>query len=664
MSSLAWTELYAFHGLGFATDILIAEMAVMNLFTEIKTKEEASNVMQMINVIVIKNVYCHLNIFVMEDLTVLMDFTVNIHITTNWHYYCFILYSGVDECLCNNTREKKELLNEKCFHCLNHPTIIKFGKVCDGIFHCPDLSDECICRKRGPPPELCNYVDWGQNQSPSPQWKCSTGDNSHEFITSTKICNGIVDCKDSSDETNCENNCSGSIVADGELKTCKADYQCPGSVLRGVKCDGVIDCKYALKEECRDCANKPAFCSRLRNYGDRYECNDEIRIDSNKICNGVKDCSDGEDEQNCPNRFHCNSGFPLHVFNRTVCNKQKDCEDLSDEMHCSNETHFYCNDGGEPKFIAKKQVCDGSEDCTSSLDECLDRCISSAFSNVNLMISNEHFVSFTWMISLFAVIGNLFVSSRSIRNIFFSKQQLLKHELIIKYLIFNLSLSDLLVALYTLAICIKNATITKDYCKTDRQWRSGFTCSALGTLLLIGSENSVITLTIITGFRMKTVLRPFAKETSMKMIACLLTLSWVVSIVLGLIPFFNQDFFIDSIWYDRHPLYSTINKKDVVNLSRSLLTKQRFEDDPAIEEKLGTWSLLESLISDLNSTYKVERRFGYYSTHGVCLPTLFPNPNTDTAWLYSLFILLVNFLAFIFIFIGYVKIYSEMNEST
>ncbi|XP_077969490.1 relaxin receptor 1-like [Styela clava] len=78
--------------------------------------------------------------------------------------------------------------------------------------------------------------------------------------------------------------------------------------------------------------------------------------------------------------------------------------------------------------------------------------------------------------------------------------------------------------------------------------------------------------------------------------------------------------------------------------------------------KLGTWSLLESLISDLNSTYKVERRFGYYSTHGVCLPTLFPNPDTDTAWLYSLFILIVNFLAFFVIFIGYVKIYRKTQE--
>ncbi|XP_077969484.1 G-protein coupled receptor GRL101-like [Styela clava] len=218
--------------------------------------------------------------------------------------------------------------------------------------------------------------------------------------------------------------------------------------------------------------------------------------------------------------------------------------------------------------------------------------------------------------------------------------------------------------IYTLAICIKNATITKDYCKTDRQWRSGSTCSAIGTLLLIGSENSVFTLTIITGFRMKTVLWPFAKETSMKMIACLMAVSWIVSILLGVIPVFNftQDFFIDSIWYDRHPLYSTLNKNDVLNLSRSLLTKQRFKDEPAIEEKLGTWSLLESLISNLNSTYKVERRFGYYSTHGVCLPTLFPNPDTDTAWLYSLFILIVNFVAFFVIFIGYVKIYRKTQE--
>nr|XP_039255128.1 G-protein coupled receptor GRL101-like [Styela clava] len=203
----------------------------------------------------------------------------------------------------------------------------------------------------------------------------------------------------------------------------------------------------------------------------------------------------------------------------------------------------------------------------SGVDESLNRCIPSALSDIDLMISNEYVVASIWIISLFAVIGNLFVASRSIRNIFFPKQQLSKIELINKSLIFNLSLSDLLVGIYILAICIKNATITKNYAQTYKQFQSGFTCSALGTLYLIGSESSVFTLTIVTGFRMKTVLR-----------------------------------------YDRNPLYSTINKNDVENLSRALLTKQRFEDDPAIEKKLGTWSLLESLISDLNSTFKVERR--------------------------------------------------------
>ncbi|XP_077969487.1 uncharacterized protein LOC120336375 [Styela clava] len=136
---------------------------------------------------------------------------------------------GRDECLCNSNEERKELLNEKCFHCLNHPTIIKFGNLCDGIFHCPDLSDECICRKRGPPPEICNHVDRDKNQPLSPQWKCSTGNNSHKYITTSQICDERVDCEDASDETNCENNCAGSILADGEVKTCKKDYPCPHS---------------------------------------------------------------------------------------------------------------------------------------------------------------------------------------------------------------------------------------------------------------------------------------------------------------------------------------------------------------------------------------------------------------------------------------------------
>ncbi|XP_077972987.1 relaxin receptor 1-like isoform X3 [Styela clava] len=82
-----------------------------------------------------------------------------------------------------------------------------------------------------------------------------------------------------------------------------------------------------------------------------------------------------------------------------------------------------------------------------------------------------------------------------------------KNAMINKILIWNLSASDFLVGVYTMTICVKSVTMQGEYCKEDVEWRSGITCSAIGALLMIGTESSVFTLTIITGFRVYTLLR-------------------------------------------------------------------------------------------------------------------------------------------------------------
>ena len=64
------------------------------------------------------------------------------------------------------------------------------------------------------------------------------------------------------------------------------------------------------------------------------------------------------------------------------------------------------------------------------------------------------------------------------------------------------------------------------------------------------------------------------------------------------------------------------------------------------------------IISIMNSTTFVpELFFGYYSANGVCLPRLFSQPDRDQAYEYSLFIVLINFSAFIYLAFAYFKIY-------
>ena len=46
-------------------------------------------------------------------------------------------------------------------------------------------------------------------------------------------------------------------------------------------------------------------------------------------------------------------------------------------------------------------------------------------------------------------------------------------------------------------------------------------------------------------------------------------------------------------------------------------------------------------------------KFGFYSTHSVCLPTFIPHRDVDVAWAYSLMMILINFTAFFFIALAY-----------
>eukprot|EP01084_Bolivina_argentea_P315260 546135_1 len=137
-----------------------------------------------------------------------------------------------------------------------------------------------------------------------------------------------------------------------------------------------------------------------------FKCNDGTCIWYGFVCNGVRDCVDGEDEQQhcdfskiiCPyTMFKCETtGSCIDIMKR--CNGMLDCEDGSDEAHnqnCSaliddivcgdvipvlenkyNNNNWYLkpNDGAMFKCnsgqcIDAKYLCDGFVDCLDASDE-------------------------------------------------------------------------------------------------------------------------------------------------------------------------------------------------------------------------------------------------------------------------------------------------------
>ena len=74
------------------------------------------------------------------------------------------------------------------------------------------------------------------------------------------------------------------------------------------------------------------------------------------------------------------------------------------------------------------------------------------------------------------------------------------------------------------------------------------------------------------------------------------------------------------------------------------------------------WHLTRAFLSGNFPKYSPGEEFGYYSQTSVCLPRFYVAYGGD-AWEYSVAIITVNFVSFLFIAVGYVLIYVRSSKS-
>ncbi|CAB3365823.1 Hypothetical predicted protein [Cloeon dipterum] len=294
------------------------------------------------------------------------------------------------------------------------------GARCDGRPDCADGSDESGCPRRCAPDQYkcadgscldpsvrCNGVSdcsGGEDESNCPS-SCSAGQfrcGSGECINDIQRCDQRRDCRDSSDELGC----APALCGRGEF-ACLGDNRC---VPEWKRCDGVRDCLYSDDElNCRiEAPTIPATSapSRIECAEDEFQCRNGTCLPSRQRCDGTySDCSEGEDERDCPDKpnywpsgcsdgdFRCNDGRGC-VSMEKYCDGSVDCEDGSDEDSCSGSDEstdepdvgpsacksdeFTCGDG---QCITREFLCDSVDDCLDRSDEtnCSNKCLSSEF---------------------------------------------------------------------------------------------------------------------------------------------------------------------------------------------------------------------------------------------------------------------------------------------
>ncbi|KRF94150.1 uncharacterized protein Dmoj_GI15893, isoform C [Drosophila mojavensis] len=73
---------------------------------------------------------------------------------------------------------------------------------------------------------------------------------------------------------------------------------------------------------------------------DQFRCRDGNCVSQDDVCNGIRQCMDGSDEENCDilqcqhNQFRCRNGQCVSLTAR--CNGKTDCQDSSDESNCAS----------------------------------------------------------------------------------------------------------------------------------------------------------------------------------------------------------------------------------------------------------------------------------------------------------------------------------------
>ena len=504
---------------------------------------------------------------------------------------------------CDNNADVRAI--KRHFECFDNRLLISDQQVCDGVGDCYDMSDECLCDAYFDT-AMCmymfedNYFECFDNEN---RTVAQSFRNGITAVFSDRFRSGFTACRTKFDDS-----------------------------IWAVPCDGRPECR-DFSDECQ-CSDPVLFCNdSCHSYfpmGDRY-C-DGVEDPAWKYINS-SECPRGFDEMFCPKRFRCNASGKVSIDVLSVCDGKSDCDDYSDEKYCST---------------------------VSTKISSVSNKISKIFSSDSEMIANLAIKSAFWIIGILVIVGNSYVIISTIS--IFKTRQALDGNSFQHFIIFNISIADFIMGIYLITIASYDVSFSGFYGELDHEWRSSFKCSVIGSLTVISSETSCFLMAILTGFKLKNITQAVKSlNASMRPWKICIIAVWLFSFFLGIAPMLPHTslYFVHSFSYfspfQNGTWYSTNLEQFACRLSALSNKTIQFTGDKF--QSVKTF-VAKSFPNDASV-----KLFGYYGETSVCMPRFYVAYG-ESSWEYTLAIITLNFLSFVFIAVACFIIYKHSTSSS
>ena len=274
------------------------------------------------------------------------------------------------------------------------------------------------------------------------------------------------------------------------------------------------------------------------------------------------------------------------------------------------------------------------------------------------MIANPVLKTCFWIMAILFISGNLYVIISTFRH--FKTANVLESIKFQHLIVVNISIADFIMGIYLLMIAFYSAYYSGYYDQVDFEWRSSLRCSIIGSLAVLSSQASCFSMVFLTSHRLYTICKPFSAISSL-IYKLIFTLIWLISFVIAVLPILPQmsEYFVNSVEFSNRFTHSSIRDKNSITRFACRLAKL---NNLSIENNVDNWHSIKSSFKINFSEYSPGVEFGYYSQTSVCMPRFYVVQGEDS-WEYSLGIICINFMSFVYIAVGYIIAFRKSFES-